>query len=323
MQTENISLLLMDDEPTSPIIQATVEILRMEGFHLDVAETITRAVDLYYQKFYDVFILDIDMNDPDGNGINILKRFVSLHNQTRVIMFSGAGTKFDWFEAANAHCFAYVAKDENDATDLLIAHIRSAAESRKRFRSALRKEICPRKILMYCREKALRETAEAAIAGTFPEPWETTVCDSLEEIPDNPSDYGVIILLQDIFSTDFHVQERMKKILSVSPKPHVIVGCRGEDEYRPSILHIANLHPFRMISLSVPDWMSRLESAVKSAVSWYGREEILRADMDALRRVRVTLPEDALRHWEDFLSPEPGDEYDDIENYPLQTEVQS
>ncbi len=136
----DISVLLMDDEPMSPIIQATVQILRQEGFHLDLVESVAQAVESYYQRFYDVFVLDIDMNDTEGDGLKVLKRFISLHNQTQVIMFSGAGTTPDWFEAANAHCFAYVAKDENDAIDLLIGHIRAATGARRRFRSAMRRE---------------------------------------------------------------------------------------------------------------------------------------------------------------------------------------
>ncbi|RLC18767.1 MAG: hypothetical protein DRI57_07945 [Deltaproteobacteria bacterium] len=84
METDKISVLVMDDEPMSAIIQATVNQLRQEGFEVDLAETMTQAIESYYQKFYDVFVLDIDMSHrPDkeeGDGIRVLRRFISLHN---------------------------------------------------------------------------------------------------------------------------------------------------------------------------------------------------------------------------------------------------
>ncbi len=304
MQNNPISVLLMDDEPMSTIIQATLQLLRDEGFDTDLAESVREAVEAYYEKFYDVFVLDIDMNDPEGDGIRVLKRFISLHNQTKVIMFSGAGTKFDWFAAANAHCFGYVAKDENGAIDLLIRHVRSVAEiPPRRHRSVLRKGICPQKIFLYCKDPELKRDAEAVIINTLGKQWNISAADALETAAsalESDSDYGAVLLLLDFFSTDSETREMMKGILSLSPKPQMIVGCKGEDEYRPSILQTANLHPFRMISLSQPDWKNRLEEALNAARLWYGKEEIFKADMEALERVRVTLPPEALKHWEEF-----------------------
>ncbi|OQX24709.1 MAG: hypothetical protein BWK80_19415 [Desulfobacteraceae bacterium IS3] len=307
MRQNPVSVLLMDDEPMSPIIQATLQLLRDEGFDTDLAESVREAVEAYYEKFYDVFVLDIDMNDPEGDGIRVLKRFISLHNQTKVIMFSGAGTKFDWFAAANAHCFGYVAKDENGAIDLLIRYIRSVAETPpRRCRSVLRKGICPQNLLLYCKNPGLRKDAETVIIKTLGKQWKITAVDDLKSAAaalESDQNYGAVLLLQEFFSTDSETREAMKDILSVSPEPQVIAGCTGEDKYRPSILQTANLHPFRMINLSEPDWKNRLEEALNAALLWYGKEEIFKADMEALERVQVTLPPEALKHWEEF-SPE-------------------
>lgn len=304
MQENPVSVLLMDDEPMSAIVQASLQVLRDEGFDTDLAESVREAVEAYYEKFYDVFVLDIDMNDPEGDGIRVLKRFISLHNRTKVIMFSGAGTKFDWFKAANSHCFAYVAKDENGALDLLVQYIRAAAETHPRIsRSALRKGTCPQKILLYCKDPELRKEGEAVIVKSLGEQWKIIPADDLEDAAaalESERDYGAVLLLQEFFSADSGTRDTMKRILSVSPKPHGIVGCSGEDEYRPSILQTANLHPFRMISLSEPDWKERLEAALTAARSWYGKEEIFKADMEALERIQVTLPPEALKHWEEF-----------------------
>ncbi len=314
MQSDQISVLLMDDEPMSPIIQATVQILRDEGFHADLVESIAQAVEAYYETFYDVFVLDIDMNDAEDDGVRVLKRFVSLHNQTRVIMFSGAGTIHDWFEAANAHCFAYVAKDENEAIDLLISHIRSAAQARGRIRSGMRKAVCPQHLLCYSGNDHFKETADAAIANALGDAWMVTESASLEQTEaalKNASAYGAVLVLQDVFTTDASVQAHLEKILSRGPKPQVIVGCLGEDQHRPSILGIANQHPFRMIDLALPDWGVRLEAALRDAQTWYGKTEIFKADMEALERVRITLPEEALEHWKDFAPEDEQDAWED------------
>ncbi len=296
----------MDDEPMSAIIQATVTRLRQEGFEVDLAETMTQAIESYYQRFYDVFVLDIDMSHlPDkeeGDGIRVLKRFISLHNRARVIMFSGAGTVPHWFEAANAHCFAYIAKDESDSIGQLITCIGSAVSAAGRYRSMLRKMVCPRRILVYCKDE-LRKTAVSVISETLGNEWEISESASLTEAAEamnHPEDYGMVLLMQEMFSTRFSQKANLKKIVSVSPLPHVITACQGKDEYRPSILYLANLHPLRMVNLSRPDWTIQLEDALKAGVSWYGKTEIFKADMKALEQIQVTLPEDVLRHWEEF-----------------------
>ncbi len=55
-----ISILLMDDEINSLVIQATIQHLNNQGFDVDFAHTMSEAIEAYYQHYYDVFILDID-----------------------------------------------------------------------------------------------------------------------------------------------------------------------------------------------------------------------------------------------------------------------
>jgi len=138
-------ILFMDDEPTSDIVTHAMERLRTAGFAVDFVETMSEAIEAYYQKYYDGFILDIDMShqaaDQEGDGVKVLKRFISLHNQTRVILFSGAGTVQHWFQAANAHCYAYVHKLDHDQTtgddsiEILIRQARAAVGNRRAYGS--------------------------------------------------------------------------------------------------------------------------------------------------------------------------------------------
>ncbi len=88
--------------------------------------------------------------------------------------------------------------------------------------------------------------------------------------------------------------------MAVAPKPQTLIGCEGRDQSRPSILYIANRHPFRLLDLSDSAWPVCLQQALRDARIWYGKPEIFEADMDALRRIHITLPEDIAVQWEDF-----------------------
>ena len=130
-------------------------------------------------------------------------------------------------------------------------------------------------------------------------------------------DYGIGIILQEVFKLRAKEKELLREILTQSPRPQMFVGCLSQDELQHSILFIANLHPFRMINTKHEDWPQQLESALQKAATWYGQREIFPADPDALKRMHITLPPDALSEWENF-SPEDMEElydaYADVEN---------
>ncbi|RLC18766.1 MAG: hypothetical protein DRI57_07940 [Deltaproteobacteria bacterium] len=144
-------------------------------------------------------------------------------------MFSGAGTVPHWFEAANAHCHAYIAKDESDAVGQLITRIGFAVGDPGRSRPMLRKKSCPQRLLVYCKDDKFRETAVSVIAGTLGDKWEISESESLTTAAEDlkrPEDYGMVLLIQEMFSTRSSEKANLKKILSVSPRPHVIVACQ-------------------------------------------------------------------------------------------------
>lgn len=310
MESDNISVLLMDDEPASIIIRETVNRLEAEGFRVELVETMESALESYYRKYHDVFVLDIDMSHRadgrEGNGIKVLKKFISIHNRTRVIMFSGAGDVPEWFDAANAHCFAYVDKGESDSIDRLIALIRSAAHKSEKSPFAPRKKVCPQRVLLYGNDENLRNAGSSAIKETLGELWRIEEFDSLKEtsktLAGNDSDAGIVVLLRSEFSTRSGTRELLKNILGFGPNPNIIIGCRGESQNQPSILFLANLHPHRMINLNKADWDETFKEALKTAHRWYGRQEIFRADRMVLEKLDIALPKEALEHWSEYDS---------------------
>ncbi len=300
--TTPITVLFMDDEPANDIIMNAQNRLREQGFEVDFVSTMSTAIEAYYKKFYDVFVLDIDMShlidEQEGDGVKVLKRFVSLHNQTKVIMFSGAGTVQHWFAAANTHCFAYIAKDQQDGNldsiDLLIAKIKAAAAAPGTVKLKHKPGTVLHHALLISDNPELIKQAQQQVSACLGADWTTQAMspDQLSEPRIDDSQYGVIAWLQHEFSTRARVTEPLKIILNKAPTPQVIIGCDGSDDLRSSILYIANQHPFRMIDMKNPQWQSLFAEALKDAVCWHGKQEIFIADADTLSRIHVTLADD-------------------------------
>lgn len=323
MSEKNPKILFMDDEPASDIVVNAIERLRDAGFVVDFVQTMSEAIEAYYQKYYDVFVLDIDMShqahDQEGDGVKVLKRFISLHNQTRVILFSGAGTVQHWFQAANAHCYAYVHKLYNDpitgadSIDMLISQVRVATTGAST--PVIPFEMKPpTRALLVGDDPELTGPARAVIEQALGVDWSVDVItlNALDAIA--LSAYGVLVILQRTFSTRSSERDALAKVLAIAPKPQTIVGCEGRDECRPSILYIANQHPFRLIDLTDPQWANRLRQALNDARLWYGKPEIFQADMDALQRIHITLPEDIAELWEEVIDAEEPAYLDEEDN---------
>lgn len=297
-----ISILLMDDEIDSPVIQAAIQHLNNQGFEVDIAQTMSEAIEAYYQHYYDVFILDIDMSmmadDQEGDGINVLKRFISLHNQTRVIMYSAAGKSPHWVAATNAHCFAYVHKGEKDALQHLSDLIHSSLTPDTL--PALVDKTPPLSVLLFAENDQLKSTAKSVIETSLGPDWHIQAVKSLTDAGQAVSEsntFGAIVILKPFFKMRAEERQLMEKLLSKSPFPQVIVGCEARDEYQSAILYLANHHPFRLLDVSKDDWHTALEQALKAALTWYGRREIFQADPNAIRRLNINLPDDILEDW--------------------------
>lgn len=304
------SILFMDDEPNSDVVSHALERLRANGFQVDLIETLGEAVAACYRQHYQVFILDIDMShqavDEDGDGVQVLKGLMALHNQTRVILFSGAGTVKHWFQAANAHCHAYIHKLDRDpdsgadSVDRLLSAVRNAIDTPLRT-APLTPSTAPSRVLLVGDDTALNAIAHQAVNEVLGADWVVDEQTLSVEQTLAANDYGVMLILQPEFKMRARVRESLAKLLARSPRPQCIIGCEGRDEFRPSILDLANHHPFRLIDLLHPHWDAQLRDALQAARYWYSQTEIQTADPEALRRYQILLPEDIDEELQDAL----------------------
>lgn len=340
MSESSPSILFMDDEPHSDLVSHALERLRASGFEVDFVATLGEAIAACYRRYYQVFILDIDMShqavDEDGDGVRVLKGLMALHNQTRVILFSGAGTVPHWFQAANAHCHAYLHKLDRDpdtgadSIERLLNAVRDALDAPPR-PSALTPIPAPPRVRLIGDDPELNAIAHQAVGAALGADWTIDTCQLGADLTLEPGADGILLILQRQFSLRVQVRATLARLLAQSPTPQCIVCCEGRDEYRPSILELANRHPFRLIDLLHPRWDDQLRDALQAARQWYGQTEIQQADPGILGRYQVLLPEDLDQDVQDELDAREFDLEDDADladaiaedNTPTQSSLSS
>ncbi len=114
-------ILIIDDEPA--IRRTLREILEMEKYQVEEAETGDAALPLLVKNDYDVILCDIKM--PGLSGIEFLEKAVRL-TDTPIIMISGHGTIETAVDAIKKGAFDYISKPP-DLNRMLIT-IRNATE---------------------------------------------------------------------------------------------------------------------------------------------------------------------------------------------------
>ncbi len=105
--------LIVDDEI------GPVESMRMvlkPHHHVDTADSGEKALRMLSQKEYDVVTLDLNM--PDMNGIDVLKKIKEDHEGVEVIIVTGYGTLTTAQQALRYHVFDYITKPFN-VSDLI------------------------------------------------------------------------------------------------------------------------------------------------------------------------------------------------------------
>ena len=123
MKKKDFKILFLDDEifsdeePYNPAIIARHE-LEDAGYNVDVTDKMSIVIESFYQKYYHLYILDIDMGKVsdsfDGNGTavgEILKRMSSISN---IVIYSARGKLNDWLKAANLHFNYYLHKEKGE-----------------------------------------------------------------------------------------------------------------------------------------------------------------------------------------------------------------
>lgn len=81
-------ILIVDDE--SNIRLGLNKCLAKEGYYIEEASNGEEALQLIYNKKYDLILMDVQM--PELNGLDVLKRIRKFGNSTRVIMMTAFGT---------------------------------------------------------------------------------------------------------------------------------------------------------------------------------------------------------------------------------------
>lgn len=81
-------ILIVDDE--SNIRLGLNKCLAKEGDYIEEASNGEEALQLIYNKKYDLILMDVQM--PELNGFDVLKRIRKFGNSTRVIMMTAFGT---------------------------------------------------------------------------------------------------------------------------------------------------------------------------------------------------------------------------------------
>lgn len=98
-------LLLEDDISLSEIIE---EFLSDEGYELYTCENAKEALDLAYEKHFDLWILDVKV--PLGDGFSVLKELRALGKNTPAIFMTSLNTTDDLKQGFDCGCDDYIRK---------------------------------------------------------------------------------------------------------------------------------------------------------------------------------------------------------------------
>jgi len=98
-------LLLEDDVSLSEIVE---EYLSEQGYELSVCDNAKDALDLAYEKNFDLWILDVKV--PMGDGFSLLKELRSCNKLTPAIFMTSLNTTEDLKQGFDVGCDDYIRK---------------------------------------------------------------------------------------------------------------------------------------------------------------------------------------------------------------------
>ena len=124
-------ILYAEDE--RGLSMAVAEILKMEGYEVDVAADGAEAWDFLQKSYYDAAILDIMM--PKMDGIEVLKKMREQENYTPVLMLTAKATTDDRIEGLTVGADDYLGKPF--VMRELIAHVTAMIRRNAAYRNAL------------------------------------------------------------------------------------------------------------------------------------------------------------------------------------------
>ncbi|EOI5010721.1 two-component system response regulator DccR, partial [Campylobacter jejuni] len=98
-------LLLEDDLSLSEIIE---EFLNDEGYEVFLCDNAQEALDMAYERYFDLWILDVKV--PLGDGFSLLKELRKSGKQTPAIFMTSLNTTNDLKQGFDAGCDDYIKK---------------------------------------------------------------------------------------------------------------------------------------------------------------------------------------------------------------------
>lgn len=110
----NKALVIDDDANTLELMQFQLE---REGFQVTIADCGTKGLEFIDEFEFDIILTDLNL--PDINGMEMVKRCKTLAPDTEIIMVTGFGSTEKAVEATKAGAFYYVEKPI-DFDDLLV-----------------------------------------------------------------------------------------------------------------------------------------------------------------------------------------------------------
>jgi two-component system, OmpR family, response regulator RegX3 len=99
-------ILLVEDD--TYLQDGLFELLRKEGYGIDVAGTCRDADRLYAESIYQLIILDIML--PDGNGLDLCSRWRALGNGTPILFLTARDDEIQIVRGLDAGADDYVTK---------------------------------------------------------------------------------------------------------------------------------------------------------------------------------------------------------------------
>ena len=107
---KNVQVLIVDDEPL--IRKSLYEIMRIEGYRVQMAETGEAALSILKKEYIDVVVTDFQL--PKMTGIQLLEEVKRWSPKTEVILVTGYGTIESAVAAMKKGAFDYITKPIND-----------------------------------------------------------------------------------------------------------------------------------------------------------------------------------------------------------------
>ena len=120
-------ILVIDDNPD--IRQLISNILKEKNFEVRSAANFDQAIFEINKKLPDLAIIDIKLDKPDKDGIDLLKLIMNKNKLTPVIMISGHATVQIALESLRLGAYEFIEKGATFSLDKLLNYINRALES--------------------------------------------------------------------------------------------------------------------------------------------------------------------------------------------------